>query len=234
MLSLKNIDSGYNKRQIIYNISITVEKGDVIGVVGPNGSGKSTLLKVIAGLIPSWHGSIIFEGSVMNGLNPAESVRRGIMLSPQDVHVFKNMTVYENFKISALGISEKEMNRRIDYVLNLFPFIENRIHDNASLLSGGEQQMIALARVLIKKPLLIMLDEPTSGLSPNIIKTVFKNIQKINQDDSVTFLIVEHRVKEIINMCDRVIAMKMGRCVLDCYTDQLEINDIRLKKVFLE
>jgi branched-chain amino acid transport system ATP-binding protein len=232
MLEIRELKTGYGKKQVLFGLSMDVRKGEIVALIGPNGAGKSTLLKSVCGLIPPWKGEISFEGVVLNG-TPAQNVNRGIIYAPQGNRVFQDLTVMENLEIGGFQLPRKEMKERIARTLDLFPVLRERIRQDAGKLSGGEQQMLALARALVPKPKLLLLDEPSLGLSPNLVSTVFEKISEINRDYGVSILIVEQKVKEVLEISNRVYGMKLGEIVFEGLSTELKDNKIKIKEIFL-
>lgn len=231
MLELKEIESGYGKKQVLFGLSMKVQEGKIVAIIGPNGAGKSTILKAVCGLIPTWKGEICFEGIRVNGSSPAKSVKRGVTFCPQGNRVFDELSVMENLQIGGIHMRPNELKDGIDRVLQLFPALKDRMRQNAGRLSGGEQQMLALCRSLITRPKLLMLDEPSLGLSPNLVSTVFERISLINQDMGIAILIVEQKVRQVLEFCHRVYGIKLGKVVFDGVPKDL--TDSKLEKIFL-
>ena len=191
------------------------------------------MLKAVCGLIPIWKGEIYFNGTPTNGSTPAQNVVRGITLAPQGNRVFADLTVMENLEIGGYPLPRKEAKERITRMLELFPILKKRARQDAGRLSGGEQQMLALARALVPKPKLLMLDEPSLGLAPNLVATVFKQIADISKEAGVAILIVEQKVREVLEMCDRVYSMKLGRVVFEGQPARLKEDGETLRDLFL-
>jgi len=233
MLEIKNLETGYGKKQVVFGVSLKVAPGEIVALIGPNGAGKSTVLKAVCGLLPIWKGEIIFDGVELNGLSPAHRVGRGIMFAPQGNRVFQELTVRENLEIGGIHIGKDELQGRIRHVLELFPALKTRLKEEAGRLSGGEQQMLALARALIIKPKLLLLDEPSLGLSPGLVKMIFELIGRIGRDEGMSILIVEQKVKEVLGIADRVMAMKLGHLAYVGEAKSLANDPIRLKGLFL-
>jgi ABC-type branched-subunit amino acid transport system ATPase component len=232
MLEIIELESGYNKRQVLYGLSLNVKNGEIVSIIGPNGAGKSTVLKAVFGLIPTWSGNINFNGHQINGNTPAQNVISRITYAPQGNRVFNDMTVMENLELGGFQLTRDVLIDRVSSVLDLFPLLKDKIRQNASKLSGGEQQMLSLARALIPEPMLLMLDEPSLGLSPNLIRHLFDKIVHINRERGVGILIVEQKVRVVLEICARVYSMKAGKIAysgssLDVY------NNEKLKKLFL-
>ncbi len=235
MLKIKNIDSGYGKKQVLHAVSLEVTAGEIIALIGPNGSGKSTVLKVICGLLPVWNrdGNIIFNDASTRGRSPSKNIRSGITFSPQGNRVFNHMTVRENLEIGGFHLSKKQIQKRIGEVLSFFPALRHQMKRSAGLLSGGEQQMVAFARVLIPRPKLLLLDEPSLGLSPTLMHNVFKKITEINQQTGVSVLIVEQRVRDVLQIAQMVYALKLGKINWHGTSAVLSENEELMKNIFL-
>jgi branched-chain amino acid transport system ATP-binding protein len=191
------------------------------------------VLKTVYGLISPWKGEIRFNGIPTNGATPAQNVARGITFAPQGSRVFHDMTVMENLEIGGFQLPKKESKERIAHVLDLFPLLKGRLRQDAGQLSGGEQQMLALARALVPRPKLLMLDEPSLGLSPNLVKTVFEKIIQINRDTGVSILIVEQKVREVLDICNRVYSLKLGKVSFQGQPEELKDDKAKLKELFL-
>ena len=233
MLEVIELQTGYGKKQVLFGVSLEVRAGEIVGIIGPNGSGKSTALKTICGLIQPWEGHIKFEGNILNGSTPAKNVRRGITFAPQGNRVFSDLSVLENLQIGGYSLPKKDLGNRIESVLVMFPVLRERLKQIAGKLSGGEQQMLALARALIPKPKLLMLDEPSLGLSPNLVKDTFYKISEIAQETGVGILIVEQRVRDVLQICDRVYSFKLGKIAFSGKPEELQKDKEKLKELFL-
>jgi len=233
MLEIRELDTGYGKKQVLFGLSMEVRKGEVVALIGPNGAGKSTVLKAVCGLIPTWSGKICFDGTATNGSTPAQNVARGLTFAPQGNRVFTDLTVMENLEIGGFQLPRKELRGRIAQVIEMFPILKDRAKQDAGNLSGGEQQMLALARALVAKPKLLMLDEPSLGLSPNLVRSVFDKIAEINRDTGVTIFIVEQKVREVLRVCSRVYSLKLGRLAFDGMSEELKNDRAKLKELFL-
>jgi branched-chain amino acid transport system ATP-binding protein len=233
MLEIKGLETGYGKKQVLFGMSMQVREREIVALIGPNGAGKSTVLKTVCGLIPAWRGEIRFNGILNNGATPAQIVARGITFAPQGSRVFHDLTVMENLEIGGFQLPRKEAKERIAQVLDIFPLLKERIREDAGRLSGGEQQMLALARALVPKPKLLMLDEPSLGLSPNLVNTVFKKILDLNKQLGVSILIVEQKVRDVLDICNRVYSIKLGKVAYDGLPAELKEDKAKLKRLFL-
>ena len=233
MLKIRELDTGYGKKQVLFGLSMEVRKGEIVALIGPNGAGKSTVLKAVCGLIPPWGGKICFDGTATNGSTPAQNVARGITFAPQGNRVFTGLNVMENLEIGGFQVPRRELRGRIAEVLDMFPVLKGRVRLDAGNLSGGEQQMLALARALVARPKLLMLDEPSLGLSPNLVSSVFRKIAEINRETRVSILIVEQKVREVLRVCNRVYSLKLGKLAFDGKPEELQEDRARLKELFL-
>ncbi|NQT02284.1 MAG: ABC transporter ATP-binding protein [Planctomycetes bacterium] len=233
MLQVEHLETGYGKKQVLFDQSLEVRQGETVAIIGPNGAGKSTVLKAVCGLIQPWKGHIRFEGKQLNGSTPAKNVRRGITLAPQGNRVFPDLSVMENLEIGGYHLPKKELRDRIEHVLHIFPILRERPKQAAGKLSGGEQQMLALARALVPKPKLLMLDEPSLGLFPGIVKDIFDTIQTISRDTGVSILLVEQKVSQALDICTKVYALKLGKVSFQGLPNDLADDTTRLKELFL-
>lgn len=195
------------------------------------GSGKSTVLKTVCGLSHGREKSGLMV--TLPGSNPAKNVAKGITFTPQGNLVFHDMTVMENLEIGGYPLKRKEAKERIGEVLEIFPILKERLKQDAGKLSGGEQQMVSLARALVPKPKLLMLDEPSLGLSPKLMGVVFDKIIEINRDNGVTILIVEQKVRKVLEICGRVYSIKLGKIAFEGPSEELKGDKGKLKELFL-
>ena len=233
MLEIKNLNTGYDKKQVLFNVNMKAEKNKITTIIGPNGSGKSTLLKAVCGAIPSWAGEINFNGSKLNGNEPPENLKLGISFCPQGNRVFDELSVKENLEIGGYILKKKKARERIEEVLEIFPVLKERLKQDAGTLSGGEQQMLAVACALIPKPKLLLLDEPSLGLAPNLVKDIFEKFVELNKKLGIAILIVEQKVNDVLKISDRVYSLKLGRVVFDGVSTELMGNKEKLKEIFL-
>jgi branched-chain amino acid transport system ATP-binding protein len=210
-----------------------VNKGENVAVIGHNGAGKSTLLKAIFGLLPAWKGSVQYNGQAIQNRRALANVKDGLCFLLQGNRVFTELTVRENLEIGGYLLADKnELQSRIEAVFQLFPKLRERRRQNAGTLSGGEQQMLALANALMLQPQLLMMDEPSLGLAPQNLRAMFEMIWHINQTLGTTFLIVEQKVRQVLAITDRVYILKLGQ-VSDRGLAKEFLAGERLRKAFL-
>ncbi|MFN7090578.1 MAG: ABC transporter ATP-binding protein [Allorhizobium sp.] len=225
MLRLDNIHAGYGPTTILHDISLTVEAGEVVTIVGANGAGKTTTLRTIAGLIRPTGGKISFEGEDVTRLSSHEMVDRGITLIPEGRQLFPDMTVRENLLMGAYRKAARQhKDATLEEVLSLFPRVRERLSQIAGSLSGGEQQMVAIARGMMARPKLLMFDEPSLGLAPIIVAQVFEVIETIVKTGA-TVLIVEQNVFHTLKAADRGYVLENGEIVLSDTAEALLHND---------
>ncbi|MCD1652098.1 MULTISPECIES: ABC transporter ATP-binding protein [Halomonadaceae] len=232
MLRLNNVTAGYGATTILHDVSLEVSEGEVVTIVGGNGAGKTTTLRTVSGLIEASAGSITFEGEDITHLPAHQVVNRGITLIPEARQLFPEMTVLENIQMGAYRSAAKSRyDQRLEEVLTLFPRVKERLHQQAESLSGGEQQMVAIARGMMACPKLLMFDEPSLGLAPIVVSQVFDVVKKI-AESGTTVLIVEQNVNQTLKVADRAYVIENGRMVMDGQAQEL-MGDDHIRKAYL-
>lgn len=209
LLELKDINLFFGKSYILRGVSLNVNKGEIVGLFGRNGAGKTTTLKTIMGLASPRDGGIYYDGNNVTGLPPFQRANRGIGYIPQEKLLFTKMTVYENL---LTGIKSRKPNETWDMVLELFPVLKDKMSKKAGSLSGGEQQMVAIARALLTSPDLLLLDEPSTGLMPTMISRLAEVIQKLN-GLGISVLLVEEKIPLALKLAHRIYVMDVGQVV---------------------
>ncbi|TET34906.1 MAG: ABC transporter ATP-binding protein [Planctomycetota bacterium] len=233
MLKIKKLETGYGEKQILFGLTLEIREGEIVALIGPNGAGKSTALKAACSLLPVWRGEIIFNDNIINNYTTAQKVAKGITLAPQASRVFGDMTVMENLEIAGFQLSRREFANRLTQIFEMFPLLKERIRQYAGKLSGGEQQMLSLARALVPNPKILMLDEPSLGLSPKLVNSIFNKIVDINIKTGVTILIVEQKVRKVLEICHRVYSLKLGKVSFEGTPKELVEDNLKLKNLFL-
>jgi len=232
MLVLKNIEAGYGKIQILWNINLEVKEKEIVCILGPNGAGKTTTLRVIAGLLKPYKGKVLYKNKDITNLHPYERFKAGIAFVPDTKELFPYMSVEENllvgFENSGVNIKKRD---NIEKVFELFPVLKERRRQLAKTLSGGEQQMLAIARALVSEPSLLMLDEPSTGLAPKIVGKIFEILPKL-RESGLTILLVEQNIKLALDISDRGYVMENGKLVIEGNVDELKNNE-KIKSVYL-
>ena len=234
MLDIKDLSVYYDKVQVLWDVSFGIEEGEVVTLLGSNGAGKSTTVKTIQGLLKSKTGSIRFEDKHIEGLPAYKVVNEGIALVPEGREIFPKMSVLENLVLGAYVPRARAKDLReqnLEWVLKLFPKLEERKKQLAGTMSGGEQQMLAIARALMSKPKLLMLDEPSLGLAPVIVLQVFDIIKKLNEE-GVTILLVEQNIHHALEISDRAYVLEKGRIILQGKGLEL-LDDEYVKNAYL-
>jgi len=232
LLEIDKIDVAYGDVQVIYNLSLKVEKGEVVSIIGGNGAGKSTLLRAISGLMPISSGSIAFENAKIDKEPPENIVTRGIVHVPEGRRLFPLMSVKDNLMVGAFNKRAREKaGETLGKVYELLPRLAERENQLAMTLSGGEQQMVAIGRGLMAMPHILMLDEPSLGLAPILIKGIFETVRKI-ADQGTTVLMVEQDVKHSLSLSDRGYVLEHGRVVMEGKATDL-IDDPHVKEAYL-
>lgn len=232
VLFVENLHVHYGSIHAVKGISLRVKKGQIVTLIGANGAGKSTTLKAIMNLVKKSSGRVIFNGNDISKLPTHEIVLAGISLVPEGRRIFPNLTVYENLMMAAYSRKNKnEIEEDLDFVFSLFPRLKERLKQPGGTLSGGEQQMLALARGLMSRPKLLMLDEPSLGLAPLLVKEVFEVIKKIQQE-GVTVLLIEQNALGALKISDYGYVLETGRIVLEDEATKL-LNNEGVKKAYL-
>jgi branched-chain amino acid transport system ATP-binding protein len=211
MLEVRALTAGYGAVQVLRDVDITVDEGDIICIIGPNGAGKSTVLRAVAGQIVPVTGEIIFKGQDVTRWSIAEKGREGLIFIPQGENVFPNLTVFENLEIAGSLIQDRAgLHQAIESVYEMFPVIAQYRDRPARVLSGGERQMLALSRVLILHPHLVLLDEPSLGLSPLVVDLIFDKILEMNREGA-SFLLVEQNARKGLSVSHRGYVLELGQ-----------------------
>ena len=231
MLKLKDIKVNYGGIEAVKGISFDVPDHSIVTLIGANGAGKSSTLRTIAGLVKASSGSIEFDGEDITSLPAAKRVARGITLCPEGRRVFPDMTVLENIRIGAY-LRKDDLTKDIEKVYRLFPRLEERHWQLAGTLSGGEQQMLAVARSLMSNPKIMMLDEPSLGLAPIIVQEIFNIIRRINEESGVTILLIEQNANMALKVAHRAYVMETGRITMQGSGAELLEND-EIKAAYL-
>jgi branched-chain amino acid transport system ATP-binding protein len=232
MLTLTNVSVSYGAIEALDNVSMHIEKGEVVTLIGANGAGKTTTLRTITGLLEPAEGSITYEGQEIGGVATHKLVSRGIAMSPEGRGVFANLTVLENLKMGAyIKNNKKEIQEDIEQAFTMFPRLKEREWQKAGTLSGGEQQMLAMGRALMSRPRLLLLDEPSLGLAPLVVHTIFEAIEDI-RSRGTTILLVEQNANAALHHSDRAYVLETGRIVMEGNSKELA-DDPRIKEAYL-
>ena len=221
LLRVSSLHAGYGKVQVLHGIDLTIGAGEAVALLGPNGAGKTTLLRAISGLLP-WSGQIRFDGRDLEGAKPRDTVRAGIAHVIEGHRVFTHLSILDNLSLAGYGMPRRERHTRIEAALDLFPELAARRHADAGALSGGQQQMLAVAQGLVRKPRLLMLDEPSAGLSPVLVDRVLAVARQLCEAGTAV-LLVEQLVEKALVLADRVYALARGTIVLEAAADERDL-----------
>jgi branched-chain amino acid transport system ATP-binding protein len=233
MLSIKGLHTFYGNIEALRGIDIEVEAGKIVTLIGANGAGKSTLLMTICGNPRAQAGRIEFDGTDITRRPTFEIVRMGIAQSPEGRRIFPRMTVLENLKMGAITTDPAHFDDDLERMFEMFPILAERRDQRGGTLSGGEQQMLAIARAMMSRPRLLLLDEPSLGLAPMIVKQIFATIREINERDRMTVLLVEQNAFHSLRLADHGYVMANGKIVLEGSGEELLANEL-VRKAYLE
>ena len=231
MLSIAGLRAGYGKIEVLHEVALSIEQGQIVTLIGANGAGKTTLLKTISGLIRPAAGSIDFEGESIVRRPPHRIVARGLSHVPEGRAILKRMTVLDNLRMGAYVRNDGEIGRDIDAVFARFPVLAERRDQMAGTLSGGEQQMLAIGRALVARPRLLLLDEPSLGLAPKFVTRIFLTLRELRQEGK-TILLVEQNARQALQVADRGYVMERGRIVLTGSGQEL-LNTPEVRQTYL-
>ncbi|MBA2542612.1 MAG: ABC transporter ATP-binding protein [Deltaproteobacteria bacterium] len=232
MLEIDDVDVHYGGIHALRGVSLKVEQGEIVTLIGANGAGKTTTLRAVSGLVKPTKGTVKFNGELITGIAPHVIVGRGLVMAPEGRGIFSNMTVEENLDIGAFLRKDKAaIAKDKEHALSLFPRIKERLAQNAGTLSGGEQQMLAIARAIMSRPKLLLLDEPSLGLAPQIVALIFKIVRTIAAEGT-TILLVEQNAHMALGVAQRAYVLEVGEIVLQGPAKQLA-NDDKIRKAYL-
>jgi branched-chain amino acid transport system ATP-binding protein len=233
ILRVDSIEVFYGEFQALFGVSFHVNEGEIVALLGSNGAGKTTTLRTISGLLVPRRGRIVWKGSDITRVPAYKRVEMGISHVPEGRGIFPKLTVYENLRVAAYTRRAKEEFREsLEMVYNLFPRLRERRNQLAGTLSGGEQQMLAIARALVQRPTLLMMDEPSLGLAPKLAKEVIMLSRRLRDEYGLTILLVEQNVKQSLKVADRAYVLETGRIVLEGTPEELEKNP-RIREAYL-
>ena len=221
LLQVTGLSAGYGKIDVLRDIDLTVGEGEIVALLGPNGAGKSTLLRAVSGLLPRT-GCVRFGGRDLAGASPRDTVRAGLIHVIEGHRVFTQLSAFDNLQLAGYALTRRERGRRVEEALAFFPEIAAKRQDRAGTLSGGQQQMLAVAQGLVGKPRLLMLDEPSAGLSPVLVDRVLAAAGKL-RDAGTAILLVEQLIEKALALADRVYALARGTIVLQAGTDESDL-----------
>ena len=233
MLQVKNIVVGYGPIEVLHDISLEVESGEIVAILGANGAGKSTLLKTIVGLNRPRQGEIRYQDQPIHSQTPESLLRQGLTLVPEGRRIFASLTVEENLRVGAYTVSQQSIIQQdMDYVFDLFPILAQRRAQLGGTLSGGEQQMLAIARALMSRPKLMLLDEPSLGLAPLLVEQIMELVVQL-RDRGATIMLVEQNARKALEVADRGYVLAAGRIQITGSSEDLQNEELALTHAYM-
>ncbi len=226
VLSIENLNGGYGRKQVVFDCSMHVGLGEIVGVLGHNGSGKSTTIKTVHGVIPPLGGRILYDGQDTKGNGTRTNVRNGMALIPSERFVFQDLSVLDNLLLG--GANEPDVDKRakrLELVYQLFPILKERSEQLAGTMSGGQQRMVSLGLALMSSPKLLMLDEPSLGLAPTVVQQIFAAVRHLADTEGLAVLLLEQNVGQALRIVDRVYVMRSGRVLLEETVEQMRARE---------
>ena len=231
MLVVDDVFSGYGKSQVLHGVSLSVDEGEIVALIGANGAGKTTLLKTISGLVQTRSGTIRFQNTEIQNFSAHRILESGVSQVAEGRAMLKRMTVLENLRIGAHVRKDKEVGQDIDQIFSKFPVLGERHDQLAGLLSGGEQQMLAIGRALMARPRILLLDEPALGLAPMVVTEIFRTLRAL-RDDETTIFLVEQNARRALQVADRGYVLERGQIALEG-TGQRLLDDEKIQQTYL-
>ena len=227
LLEIRNLSSGYGDVQVLWDVSLEVRQGEVVALIGANGAGKTTLLKTIAGLVQPQQGDVVLDGRVISAIDAADRVKLGVALVPEGRRLFSRLSVIENLTLGCYTNGAPAHRREmLDRIHELFPVLRERARQRAGTLSGGEAQMLAIARALMSRPRFLMLDEPSLGIMPRLVDQVMDSLRRLHESEGLTMFLVEQNVPAALDLADRGYVVQTGRVVLEGSSEVLRGSDL--------
>ncbi|MCS7139578.1 MAG: ABC transporter ATP-binding protein [Candidatus Nezhaarchaeota archaeon] len=233
MLTVENLEVWYSKVKALWDVSLEVHKGEIVGLIGPNGAGKTTTLNTIMGLIKPRSGKILLNGERIDGKETHEIIKRGLFIVPEGRRLFPFLTVEENLLLGSIhGVAWEARHESLNFVYTIFPRLKERRKQLAGTLSGGEQQMLTIARALMSRPNLLLIDEPSLGLAPKLVIDIYNVIKSLRDKHNTTILLADQNARRVLEVCDRAYVIENGRIVMEGAPEELK-RDKRVKEVYL-
>ena len=232
ILEVRRLFTGYGKSEILHGVTIHIDEDESITVIGPNGAGKSTLIKAIMGYLPIFDGEIYWKGENVTRLKPHEKVKKGFGYVPQLANVFPSLSIRENLEMGGFLRDKTDIKERVEQAFQFFPFLAQRLTQKAGTLSGGQRQMLAIARALMTNPKLLMLDEPSAGLSPKVTEEVFAAISDIHNKQGRAIIMIEQDAYQSLSISDRGYVLVMGENEFEGRADKILTNE-KIRQAYL-
>ncbi|TLP39546.1 ABC transporter ATP-binding protein [Arcobacter arenosus] len=233
LLECKDLEINYDQVRAVKKVNLSLEEGETITLIGANGAGKSSILKAITGLKKPTSGEVLFNGESLNGMSPSKIVEKGIAMTPEGRRVFPYMSVKDNLLMGAFTRKDKDgIKEDLEKVLDKFPRLKERFKQQASTMSGGEQQMMVIGRALMSRPKILLMDEPSLGIAPKLVQDIARSIVQINKEDKVSVILVEQNSRMALKISNRAYAMQLGEVLLSGQSKDL-IHDERIIELYL-
>lgn len=233
LLECKDLEINYDQVRAVKKVNLSLEEGETITLIGANGAGKSSILKAITGLKKPSSGEVLLNGEKLNGLSPSKIVEKGIAMTPEGRRVFPYMSVKDNLLMGAFTRKDKDgIKEDLEKVLEKFPRLKERFKQQASTMSGGEQQMMVIGRALMSRPKILLMDEPSLGIAPKLVQDIARSIVQINKEDKVSVILVEQNSRMALKISNRAYAMQLGEVLLSGNSKDL-IHDERIIELYL-
>jgi branched-chain amino acid transport system ATP-binding protein len=233
MLVLEGLEVWYGKIKALWGVSLQVRKGEIVGLIGPNGAGKTTTLNTTMGIVKPRGGRVLLNGERIDGREPHEVIKKGLFIVPEGRGIFPYLTVEENLLLGAIhGEAWRRRHETLEFVYALFPRLKERRKQLAGTLSGGEQQMLSIARGLMARPSMMLIDEPSLGLAPKIVLEVYKTVRSLRDNYKITIFIADQNAHRVLDICDRAYVIENGRVVMEGTPEELK-RDKRIREVYL-
>ncbi len=225
LLELEDVEARYGQIRALHGVSLAVGDGEVVAILGANGAGKTTTLRAVSALVRR-RGQIRFDGRSLSGASPEATAKLGIAHVPEGRGIFDQLSVWDNLRMAAYGrLSRRELESETDRVFGYFSWMRDRLGQQAGTLSGGEQQMLGLARALVSRPRLLMLDEPSLGLAPTVVQELFRIVAELNEEEKLSVLVVEQNAEIALQVADRAYVLEVGRVAVEGPSGELRDND---------
>ena len=226
VLQVTKLQAGYGRKQVVFDVDLSVGQGEILGVFGHNGSGKSTTIRTILGITPVLGGTIEFKGKDVTKAGSRSNVKNGMAMIPSERFVFADLTVIDNLLLGAGSDPDTDRRaKRLELVRNLFPILLERSTQLAGTMSGGQQRMVSLGMALMASPSLLMLDEPSLGLAPTVVQQIFTTVRRLADEEGLAVLLLEQNVGQALPIVDRVSVMRSGRIILEETAQQMRVRD---------
>jgi urea ABC transporter ATP-binding protein UrtE len=232
MLRVRNLRSGYGSTPVLMGVDLDIREGEIVALLGRNGVGKSTLLKTIVGLVRARQGSVELEGRAIGSLRPHRRARLGLAYVPQGRGIFPHLTVRDNIRVAAMGTGGRHVQERAEEALEAFPMLKPKLRERGETLSGGQQQILALARALAAAPRVMLLDEPSEGIQPSIVAQIAERIHAMNAERSITVLLVEQNLDFAAQLASRALVMRKGQIAQEAPMDRIA-HDIDIQREYI-